>query len=54
MTVKLGVASLVGPYNNEYGMLLASATPGTIPILIVFILMQRRFIAGIMSGALRG
>jgi ABC-type glycerol-3-phosphate transport system permease component len=54
MTVNLGIASLVGPYNNEYGMLLAGATLGTIPILIVFLLMQRQFIAGIMSGALKG
>ena len=54
MTVNLGIASLVGPYNNEYGMLLAGATLGTIPILIVFLAMQRQFIAGIMTGALKG
>ena len=54
MTVNLGIASLVGPYNNEYGMLLAGATLGTIPIVIVFLAMQRQFIAGIMSGALKG
>lgn len=54
MTVNLGIASLVGPYNNEYGMLLAGASLGTVPIIIIFLAMQRQFIAGIMSGALKG
>jgi len=38
----------------EWGPLLAAAVVSTIPILILFIFLQRFLIKGIMSGAVKG
>ena len=53
-TVSLGLPSLVGPYSQEYGAVMAGSFMGTLPIVIIFLLFQRRFIEGIMAGALKG
>ena len=49
-TVRLGLPSLIGPFQQEYGAVIAGSFMVTLPILI----MQRRFIEGIMAGAVKG
>ena len=53
-TVSLGLPTLLGPYSQEYGAVMAGSFLGTLPIVIIFLLFQRRFIEGIMAGALKG
>jgi ABC-type glycerol-3-phosphate transport system permease component len=53
-TVSLGLPSLIGPYRQEYGAVMAGSFLSTLPIVIVFLAMQRRFIEGIMAGAVKG
>jgi ABC-type glycerol-3-phosphate transport system permease component len=53
-TVSLGLPSLIGPYRQEYGAVMAGSFLSTLPIVIVFLVMQRRFIEGIMAGAVKG
>lgn len=53
-TLPLGISTLNGPYSINYGTVLAGATLSTIPILIVFLLLQRQFVAGLASGAVKG
>jgi ABC-type glycerol-3-phosphate transport system permease component len=53
-TVSLGLATLIGPYSQEYGAVMAGSFMGTLPIVLIFLLFQRRFIEGIMAGALKG
>ena len=53
-TVSLGLPSLIGPYSQEYGAVMAGSFLGTLPIVLIFLLFQRRFIEGIMAGALKG
>ena len=52
--LSLGLPSLIGPYTQEYGILMAGSFMATLPILIIFLVMQRRFIEGIMAGAVKG
>jgi ABC-type glycerol-3-phosphate transport system permease component len=52
--VNIAVAALVGPYDFQYGILLAAATLGSIPIIIVFLIFQRQMISGLTSGAFKG
>lgn len=52
--VNVGIASLVGPYDYQYGILLTAATLGSIPVIIVFLIFQRQLITGITSGAFKG
>ena len=53
-TVSLGLPSLIGPYSQEYGAVMAGSFLGTLPIIITFLIFQRRFIEGIMAGAMKG
>jgi len=53
-TVSLGLPTLIGPYSQEYGAVMAGSFLGTLPIVIIFLVFQRRFIEGIMAGALKG
>src|ERR687893_430048 len=53
-TVSLGLPTLVSPYGQEYGAVMAGSFLSTLPIMILFLIMQRRFIEGITQGALKG
>jgi ABC-type glycerol-3-phosphate transport system permease component len=53
-TLPIGLASLFGLYKVEYGMILAGAFLGTLPILLLFIIGRRQFIDGIAAGAVKG
>ena len=53
-TLPLGVAGFMGHLYVEWGPLLAAAVVSTIPILILFIFLQRFLIKGIMAGAVKG
>jgi multiple sugar transport system permease protein/arabinosaccharide transport system permease protein len=53
-TVNLALPSLRGPYGDQYGLVLAGAVLATIPIIFIFVFMQRHFIEGLMAGALKG
>ncbi|MAU08289.1 MAG: sugar transporter [Anaerolineaceae bacterium] len=39
---------------NAWGQVMAASSLATLPLLIVFIVLQRQFIKGIMAGALKG
>ncbi|HUZ17327.1 MAG TPA: carbohydrate ABC transporter permease [Spirochaetia bacterium] len=54
-TVTLGIAAYFYVETNvQWGLILAAATAALMPILIVFAIFQRRFIAGITVGGLKG
>ena len=53
-TYPLGLATLVGLYKVEYGMILAGALIATVPILIIFLAGRKQFVAGLTAGALKG
>ena len=43
-----------GPYEVETGAIMAGSFLATLPIIIIFLLMQRQIIAGLTQGAIRG
>ena len=55
-TVPLGLAnlSISAEYRSEYGMLFAGIILVTLPILAVYVALQRRIVRGIAAGALKG
>lgn len=53
-TVNLGIAVLYGPYDTPFGTILAGSFLNTLPIVLVFLLLQRYFVAGLTAGALKG
>lgn len=54
-TLPLGLAALyANPYDRDYGMIMAGAMVSVLPILAVFLAMQRQFIEGLTRGAIKG
>lgn len=55
-TLPLGLAnlSIAAEYRTEYGMLFAGIILVTLPILVVYIALQRQIVRGIAAGALKG
>lgn len=52
-TLPLGLATLVGVYRQEYGMLMAGTLLSLLPIVILFLAMQREFVRGMTLGAVK-
>jgi ABC-type glycerol-3-phosphate transport system permease component len=52
--VALGLPTLLGPYSQEYGAVMAGSFLSTLPIIVVFLIAQRRFIETLTTGAIKG
>ncbi|MCA3005250.1 MAG: carbohydrate ABC transporter permease [bacterium] len=48
------IAQLKGTYYQDYGLLMAATLVSIIPVLGLFLLLQREFISGLTSGAVKG
>lgn len=53
-TLSVGIASLNGQYVIDYPVMMAASLMAMAPILILFILMQRRVIEGLSHSGLKG
>ncbi len=53
-TVAIGLRSFFGQHSNDWGAIMAASTLITVPVMIFFILVQRRLAAGLTSGAVKG
>lgn len=54
LTLQLGLATLQGEFETNYGLLMAGATLAAIPIISMFLTFQKSFTQGIMIGAIKG
>lgn len=54
MTINVGIATMVTEYVANYGLQMAAATLGFLPVFIVFIAFQRYFVKGITMGSVKG
>ncbi len=52
-TLPIGLANLVGVYRQDYGMLMAGTLLSLMPIVILFLAMQREFVQGITLGGVK-
>jgi arabinosaccharide transport system permease protein len=53
-TLPIGLQSLLTPYGNNYDLLLSGAVMSVLPIMIIFALNQKTFIAGMAAGSVKG
>lgn len=53
-TVTFGLASFSGRYTTQIALVSAAAVIVALPILIVFIIFQREFMRGMLTGAVKG
>ena len=52
-TLPQGLTVFMGEFNTDWGALFAGLTLSALPIVIVYIVLSRQFIAGMTSGALK-
>lgn len=53
-TLQLGLRMFIGQYSAEYGLIMAASVVALIPVLIVFLALQKYFVQGIASSGLKG
>ncbi len=53
-TLPIGLQSLLTPYGNNYDLLLSGAVMSVLPIMVIFLLNQKSFIAGMTAGSVKG
>lgn len=52
-TLPVGLRSLISTYQEEYGVLLAGTTLAVVPVISLFLWMQKEFVEGITLGAVK-
>ena len=53
-TVAIGLKQFFGEHTNEWGYIMAASTIITIPVMIFFVIVQRRLSSGLVAGAVKG
>jgi multiple sugar transport system permease protein len=53
-TLPVGIAKFPGQYEVPWGELAAAAVVATIPLVLLVLLLQRRIVAGLTAGAVKG
>lgn len=53
-TIQLGLKMFIGQYAAEYGLIMAGSLLTLIPVLIVFLLLQRHFVEGVAATGIKG
>lgn len=55
-TLSVGLANMIGlpEYESQFGVLMAATLLGLLPLLLLFAWLQREFIGGLASGAVKG
>jgi len=53
-TLPVGLNDFIGQYGIRYGELMASSMMVSVPVIAVFFLLQRYFVAGLTAGAVKG
>jgi len=54
MTIPVGIRLFVGNYQNRFDLMMAAATVATIPVVVLFFLLQRHIVKGLTAGAVKG
>ena len=54
LSISLGIATLQAEMSTDYGLIMAGATLGALPIVIIFLAFQKYFTNGITMGAVKG
>ncbi len=53
-TLPIGLAEFSTEFNTDWGAVMAASMIMTLPIVLLFLVMQRVFVTGLMSGATKG
>lgn len=54
LTISLGIATLQAELSTDFGLIMAGAALGSVPIIAIFLMFQKYFTRGITMGAVKG
>lgn len=54
MTIPVGIRNFVGNYQNRFDLIMAASTVATIPVMVLFFMLQRHIVKGLTAGAVKG
>ena len=54
LTISLGIAKLQSELSTDFGLIMAGAAIGSVPIIVIFLIFQKFFTRGITMGAVKG
>jgi multiple sugar transport system permease protein len=53
-TIQIGLRMFISQYSAEYGLIMAASMVSLVPVLLIFLALQRFFVEGIASTGLKG
>jgi N,N'-diacetylchitobiose transport system permease protein len=53
-TVSIGLRRFFGQFGNDWGAIMAGSTLITVPVMLFFVVVQRRLSSGLVAGAVKG
>jgi multiple sugar transport system permease protein len=53
-TIQIGLRMFISQYSAEYGLIMAASVVALIPVLVVFLALQRFFVEGVASTGIKG
>jgi multiple sugar transport system permease protein len=53
-TIQIGLRMFISQYSSEYGLIMAASVVTLIPVLVIFLSLQRYFVQGVASSGLKG
>ena len=53
-TIQLGLKMFISQYSSDYGLIMAGSVLSLIPVIIVFLCLQKYFVEGVASTGLKG
>ena len=53
-TIQLGLKMFISQYSSDYGLIMAGSVLSLIPVIIVFLILQKYFVEGVATTGLKG
>jgi len=53
-TLPIGLQAFIGQYQTDWNLLMAGAVVTTLPVVVLFVFLQRYLVAGLTAGAVKG
>jgi multiple sugar transport system permease protein len=53
-TIQLGLKMFISQYSSEYGLIMAGSVMSLIPVIVVFLCLQKYFVEGIAATGIKG
>ncbi len=53
-TIQLGLKMFISQYSSDYGLIMAGSVLSLIPVILVFLILQKYFVEGVAASGLKG